>query len=188
MLFINNFLRLPKKVKCHPFIACKNHVQAGSKVYFIYLESILNSVSTSKARALESEPSGGDTSPVSPACQGCSERLSMWGLPGSREQQRVPRPEGSLPQAQKGGTGAQTQAPEGPVLCHCAQEQQKPTPTHCLFSSLPSPSSHANQAGNFHNNKAGMEFLFWKIFNISSSFGSYRMKLFFLQEEEEIIS
>lgn len=126
-----------------------------------------------------------------PEWQGCRQqrRRSMWGLPGVGEQQWVPGPGGSLPRAQQGGhAGFRDRRPEGPVLCRCTQKQQKPICVYCLLSSRPLSFHTQKQACKYHNNKAGIEFLFWKTMNISLGFGSYRMKLFFLQEGAEIIS
>lgn len=99
-----------------------------------------------------------------------------------------PDQRGPCPRHRKGGQGLRHRRQKG-QCCATAHKNSKSPPPPIVYSALSLLPLHTqNQAGNFHNNKAGMEFLFWKIFNISSSFGSYRMKLFFLQEEEEIIS
>lgn len=78
-------------------------------MYFIYLESNLNSVSMSKARVLESETPGGDTFPCAPSMSGLQAAATDPGCGGSQTA-GVPRPEGSLPMAQQEDRGSDTGA------------------------------------------------------------------------------
>lgn len=55
LLFINHFLRLPKKGTCNPFNFFNYLFQAALKMYFIYLASHLKSIIVSGASALGSE-------------------------------------------------------------------------------------------------------------------------------------
>lgn len=126
-----------------------------------------------------------------PEWQGCrqQQRRSMWGLPGVGEQQRVLGLGGPCPGHSREGTrGSGTGGQKGQRFA-AARKSSKSQCAFIVYSALAlSFFTQKKQACKYHNNKAGIEFLFWKTMNISFGFGSYRMKLFFLQEGAEIIS
>lgn len=158
---------------CHPFIVFKNHIQAGSKMYFIYLESSLNNVSTSKARVLESETLGEDIFPCAPSMSGL--QAAVRGPRCGGPQTRGVPAHGTA----RGGQGVRhrRQKSQG---CATARKSSKSPPPPIVYSALSLLSPHTqSQACDYHSNKAGIQFLFWKTFSIFSSFGSYRMKLVF---------
>lgn len=140
---------------------------------------------------LESETSGGYTFPCAPSVSGlqaaardprCGGFQTVGSTSGSQDQR------GPCPRHSKRGQGLRHRCQKG-QCCATARKSSRSPPPPIVYSALPLLSLHTqNQACNYHNNKAGTEFLLWKTLNISSSFGSYRMKLFFLSEGVEIIS
>lgn len=133
----------------------------------------------------------GTLSPVPPACQGCRQQREALdvGAPRQRGAAVGPQTRGVTGHGTaKGGQGLRHRRQKG-QRCATARKSSRSPPPPIVHSALSLLSLHTqNQAGNYHNSKAGTEFLFWKTFRICSSFGSYRMKPIFFMEGVETIS
>lgn len=136
---------------------------------------------------LEPGTSGGDTFPCAPSVSGMQAAARAPQCGGS---QTVggPQSRGVPAHGTARGQGLRHRCQKD-QCCATAHRSSKSPSQPIVHSALSLPSPHTQkQACNYHSNKAGIEFVFWKTFNISSGFGSYRMKLFFLQKGVEILS